>query len=613
MLPGPVFTVELLTTARRPRFYALRVLYGLMLLILIWQNYSNWDSGGVRSLDPAAMRSFASGTFGSLVVLQLVGVLTMTPALCAGVIADEKQRKTLHYLLASRLTSSEIVLGKLMARMLQVGVFLAIGVPIITMLSLFGGVDPVAGWLAAAATFTIAFFLASLSVLCSTLAKRVREALSITYSLAGAWLVLPFLVRFGLPPYAPELYGFIRPANDLLMDSTPWAPIRVAMFTRIAGPTTLVSTTLYMMALQIGAGLMFLAFAVWRLRPVFKVQDGSIGRRFMGMPLPGTLRRIRLFGRKPVSDRAMLWKEMHTSRTNFAAQIVGIAIALFSAGAVGYWTWLFATDAIAERFVGPYDALDPDYAIFSPYSQYPRRAEFSLFLRWITASVGVVAILGAAVGGANTMTSEREEDTWLSLVATPLGGREIVVAKMIGVLWKTRWALLLIAAEWIVGMIAGSIHPIGVLFQAIALSSFLAFATALGTFMSIHSKSSWKSQATTVGVLAISCGGYLACCCPVLLQGRNSYLYLAGCMPFHLAMSPVSPWEFREVFVTRGTVFSGTWGSATQMAYAILAGVVAYAVGAIVLGVAAIASFDRAADRPHRDWVAIPEPAKLKG
>ena len=33
MLPGPVFAVELMTTARRARYYALRTFYGLVLLV----------------------------------------------------------------------------------------------------------------------------------------------------------------------------------------------------------------------------------------------------------------------------------------------------------------------------------------------------------------------------------------------------------------------------------------------------------------------------------------------------------------------------------------------------------------------------------------------------
>ena len=53
--------------------------------------------------------------------VQLATILLLIPALFGGVIADEKQRKTMHYLMASRLSSSEIVLDKLAARLLPLG------------------------------------------------------------------------------------------------------------------------------------------------------------------------------------------------------------------------------------------------------------------------------------------------------------------------------------------------------------------------------------------------------------------------------------------------------------------------------------------------------------
>ena len=58
-----------------------------------------------------------------------------------GTIAGEKQRKTLHYLLASQLSTGEIVLGKLLARMLMVFVYLVAAVPLLFLLRLFGGVE----------------------------------------------------------------------------------------------------------------------------------------------------------------------------------------------------------------------------------------------------------------------------------------------------------------------------------------------------------------------------------------------------------------------------------------------------------------------------------------
>src|SRR5262249_2250758 len=147
----------------------------------------------------------------------------LTPAIVAGVIADEKQRKTLQYLLTSRLSTSEIVLGKLAARLLHVGVFLAIGVPVLSLLSLFGGVDPVEVLLAFAATIAGAYFLACLAILVSTHARRAREAISLCYLLVLFWLFVPSLITFLRPQGGiwQTIFEWFEPLNDLVVQSSP--------------------------------------------------------------------------------------------------------------------------------------------------------------------------------------------------------------------------------------------------------------------------------------------------------------------------------------------------------------------------------------------------------
>jgi hypothetical protein len=49
--------------------------------------------------------------------------------------------------------------------------------------------------------------------------------------------------------------------------------------------------------------------------------------------------------------------------------------------------------------------------------------------------VWIVIIGGAA---AASVSSEHEDDTWVSLTATDLTGREIVLAKLFGSLWRAR-------------------------------------------------------------------------------------------------------------------------------------------------------------------------------
>ena len=115
MLLGPVFQAELLRTSRRRRYYAARLLYGMLLLFVIWAMYA--DSVGGRlmlTIDQAAR--FALNTFIAFASVQFVAILLLIPALFGGVIADEKQRKTLHYLMASQLSSFEIVVDKVLGR-----------------------------------------------------------------------------------------------------------------------------------------------------------------------------------------------------------------------------------------------------------------------------------------------------------------------------------------------------------------------------------------------------------------------------------------------------------------------------------------------------------------
>ena len=136
--------------------------------MIVWLNYQRLlGLAEVRGGKPliADFAEFALITFAWFMGVQLVQILILVPALFGGVIADEKQRKTMHYLMASRLSSGEIVLDKLAARLLQVGVFILLGMPVMSLLTLFGGVawDYVVG--AYAATFSITFFAAALALL----------------------------------------------------------------------------------------------------------------------------------------------------------------------------------------------------------------------------------------------------------------------------------------------------------------------------------------------------------------------------------------------------------------------------------------------------------------
>ena len=69
--------------------------------------------------------------------------------------------------------------------------------------------------------------------------------------------------------------------------------------------------------------------------------------------------------------------------------------------------------------------------------------------------VGILSVAGAA---AASITSEHEDDTWVSLTATDLTGREIVLAKLLGSLWRARRLAAVIGLLLVAGVVVGSLH-----------------------------------------------------------------------------------------------------------------------------------------------------------
>src|SRR3954451_23143949 len=113
MFPGPVFVHELRAVARRPRSYALRFGFGLFLVYLVtayarpyWLYVRPWTEDGEYSHRELAV--IGGQLFASVAWLQAIAVLVLTPALVAGAIGEDRERKVLSYLLASPLSAAEI-------------------------------------------------------------------------------------------------------------------------------------------------------------------------------------------------------------------------------------------------------------------------------------------------------------------------------------------------------------------------------------------------------------------------------------------------------------------------------------------------------------------------
>ena len=221
-------------TGRRRRYLVVRGVYALFLTLMLFCVYACWFFGSSEplkemlagSLPAVELANFAASFFYVFVVIQFVVVFVLTPAYAAGVLAEEKERHTLEAILATDLSSREIVLGLFVSRLANLTLLVATGLPILGFLQFLGGVEPSLLLASFAFTGLTMLSMAGLSVLNSVLAKRPREAIVRTYLMAFAYLTisglgwLVFVPGLGLAGF-PSTENWLSPVT--LGDVVEWS------------------------------------------------------------------------------------------------------------------------------------------------------------------------------------------------------------------------------------------------------------------------------------------------------------------------------------------------------------------------------------------------------
>src|SRR4051812_47279050 len=111
MWPGPILGRELMVAARRRQTYQFRASVAFLVLLTIGGNYLYWYFNNHGDFSVREMAQFCQSTFGFLVFVQAVVTAFLVPELVAKGIGQERERRTLEYLLASPLGAGEIVVG----------------------------------------------------------------------------------------------------------------------------------------------------------------------------------------------------------------------------------------------------------------------------------------------------------------------------------------------------------------------------------------------------------------------------------------------------------------------------------------------------------------------
>jgi ABC-type transport system involved in multi-copper enzyme maturation permease subunit len=611
MLLEPFLKRELITSVRRGEAFSERCgsLVVVALILAVWLLI--WDWQGRDRTSGAGAASFALRVCAWTACALALIEFALVPAFVAPGVASERDRKSLDSLLATRFSSSDIVLGTMGAGLLRYLNSLAALVPFLIVIVFLVRVEPVLVLPVVAGILSTAVALASVAVAVSVTARTTSRAMKYSVGFSMIWMFMPYVILLLLPRLWPAAAPWVVPLALTALDSSPLVLVSTLSGMIPRGP--LVAIVFRMIALQMAASLGLVLWAIVRLRPASRAAQDAEARA-----ASRRLFRARWWPRPACGDDPVLWHEIHPGRRiSRAAFWVDRLVHALLIGLIAYGISLFAWPALAELSRTGYGAvpgtravleINPIARVFAakldgmPAVPAPGQARLELndVLRMTTAGLDVLYVLMVAGAAVESVVKERERDTWLGLIATPLSGQEILRAKILGSIWNTRGLAVLMLALWIVGLVAGAVHPLGFLAALLGIGVSCWFLAALGLSASLWSRDRAQANRWVVAPLIFIVSSSAL---PYVLPGPAGVVLAGGPMPFLTGASLLS-YEDVHAALHVGAIprFAHFGVHGVAGAWIILAvwliSMTAQAIAAFLLMRSAVCGFDAAVGRP---------------
>lgn len=503
LLFGPVLFYDMVRTARQSRYVMLRMAYAVLLLMLLWMVFRDRRSDWQHSRREAAV--LAETFFSIFMCVQLGTVMLLTPAYVAGSIADEKDRKTLEFMLATDLNNHEIVLSKLLSRLANMTSLLLTGLPILSILQLVGGVDVELMLAGFAGTGLTMLGVGSVSILCSVLFQRPRDAIGFSYLCLVAYCALATVgkgmsaagVAFMQAPLLYEDSGWtLADLSNIVGTGNPiGALIDVAIAIDRAQLGTVLGPLLARYAIFHGIlSLICIVWSIARLRTIALAQTVS-----------GTTQELSWTDsfRPPIGDLPMLWKELYIEGSvKFNWLIWGLAAIL-----------VLLTSGIGVWLIGQY-FFELLVLGVEPWLHFSM--QMNIWFRIAGTGVASLMLLMIGVRASTAITSERERDTLDALLTTPMTAEEMLIAKLVGCFTSMQLSWIWLGSMMALALLTGGLHPLAATMVIVAWCVYAVTFAMVGLFYSILCATSMRATVFTVLTTLFLGGGHwllMAICC----------------------------------------------------------------------------------------------------
>jgi ABC-2 type transport system permease protein len=195
--------------------------------------------------------------FGLLTYIQLGLILFITPGLTAGTISTEREKQTLNILLTTSQSSMQIILGKLSSSIAFLMLMLVAGLPIYSLVFLFGGISP--GQLGLIFLFFLLtmFTVGSIGVMFSTITRKTIVSMIATY---GTMIFLAGVTAF---------FFIIAVQVNMMGQGITTNPLPMAHFWASINPGVLIFTLLNPSTENIVSEATKIEFPVWAGYTIF--------------------------------------------------------------------------------------------------------------------------------------------------------------------------------------------------------------------------------------------------------------------------------------------------------------------------------------------------------
>ncbi len=467
---GAIFTKELRVTSRRRRSYVLRVAYlgALLLALLATFSSTRHAFGGVaaRVQEQALMGALFFFCF-SLFCVIAMGLIA--PVLTATAINSERLHNTLHVLLMTPISNTQIVSGKLFSRLLVALTLIGLSLPVLALVRLLGGVElhQMLGVICLCVSFAMG--CAAIGLFYSAILSRAYAVILLSYGtlLLIYWFV-PMCFAIATRP-GPRWIEFFCAINPVMCTGILAAPQRVMPVMVEWWPAVVV---------QLGLTAMLVLFTSLLLRRIARREGGDAQPALQAAtvpamrppPLPkvvfagpagptpqGNLTPLANARPSVVSDNPILWREIRRPLIQKRWHKVVAAMSVITVLLVSYLVLGF-DNSLGEK--GP---------------------QFG----YANVFCGLIWLL-TAVLAATAIAQEKESDTWTLLLAAPLRGRAIVWGKVLGLLRRMLWPTVLVMVHFILFALFGVIRWPAVVLIIWVIISFNSLWIATGLYLSLR-------------------------------------------------------------------------------------------------------------------------------